>query len=131
VRQLNDEFSKARELMTQRYSTLEMRYAELQSAYDSRPSRPEDLEQMRYLQQQLEEREAQLQKAYEDMKKYKLDLINKEDTYNKVFSRTPNVGVLNPIKVCDIPIITKLPHNAYSPSNQHNHHQHSRQREVL
>ena len=31
------------------------------------------------------------------MKFYKLELINREDSYNKMFGSTPNVGVLNPL----------------------------------
>ncbi len=38
-----------------------------------------------------------LKKAAEDMKFYKLELINREDSYNKMFGSNPNVGVLNPL----------------------------------
>ncbi len=38
-----------------------------------------------------------LKKAAEDMKFYKLELINREDSYNKMFGTNPNVGVLNPL----------------------------------
>jgi hypothetical protein len=31
------------------------------------------------------------------MKFYKLELINREDNYNKVFGNNPNIGVLNPL----------------------------------
>lgn len=31
------------------------------------------------------------------MKFYKLELINREENYNKMFGSMPNVGVLNPI----------------------------------
>ena len=31
------------------------------------------------------------------MKFYKLELVNREESFNKVFSRQPNVGVLNPL----------------------------------
>ena len=31
------------------------------------------------------------------MKFYKLELINREDSYNKMFGTNPNVGVLNPL----------------------------------
>lgn len=31
------------------------------------------------------------------MKFYKLELINREDSYNKMFGSNPNVGVLNPL----------------------------------
>ena len=31
------------------------------------------------------------------MKFYKLELINREENFNKMFGTTPNVGVLNPL----------------------------------
>lgn len=31
------------------------------------------------------------------MKFYKLELINREDSYNKMFGTNPNVGVINPL----------------------------------
>jgi hypothetical protein len=37
-----------------------------------------------------------LKKAAEDMKFYKLELVNREDNYNKMFGSTPMVGVMNP-----------------------------------
>lgn len=37
-----------------------------------------------------------LKKAAEDMKFYKLELINREESYNKMFGTNPNVGVLDP-----------------------------------
>jgi hypothetical protein len=40
-----------------------------------------------------------LKKAAEDMKFYKLELINREQSYNQMFGTNPNVGVLNPVGV--------------------------------
>jgi hypothetical protein len=37
-----------------------------------------------------------LKKAAEDMKFYKLELINREESYNKMFGKSPNVGFLDP-----------------------------------
>ena len=31
------------------------------------------------------------------MKFYKLELINREESYNNMFGRNPNVGVMNPL----------------------------------
>lgn len=39
-----------------------------------------------------------LKKAAEDMKFYKLELINREASYNQMFGTNPNVGVINPLK---------------------------------
>ena len=38
-----------------------------------------------------------LKKAAEDMKFYKLELINREDNFNKMFGTNPMVGVMDPL----------------------------------
>ncbi|MEE4247688.1 MAG: hypothetical protein V2I33_19975 [Kangiellaceae bacterium] len=83
--------------MEERYNDLQSRFDELRELYDARPSRDEDLKLIRHLQAQVGEKDEALKKAYEDMKFYKLELINREDNYNKVFGANPNVGVLNPL----------------------------------
>ena len=49
------------------------------------------------LQQEVQVKDEALKKAYEDMKFYKLELLNREENYNKMFGASPTVGVLNPI----------------------------------
>lgn len=75
---------------------LQQSVRELQELYDSRPSREEDLERLAALEAELREKEAAFKKMYEEMQFYKLELVNRENNYNKVFGSTPNVGVLNP-----------------------------------
>ena len=41
-------------------------------------------------------READLKKAAEDMKFYKLELINRENTFNNMFGSNPSIGLVNP-----------------------------------
>lgn len=65
--------------------------------YEGRPSRPEDTELIKTLQEQILAKEADLKKAAEDMKFYKLELINREHSYNNMFGNNPNVGVINPM----------------------------------
>ena len=36
------------------------------------------------------------------MKFYKLELINREQSYNQMFGTTPNVGVLNPVSAAKV-----------------------------
>jgi hypothetical protein len=38
-----------------------------------------------------------LKKAAEDMKFYKMELENREKSYNVMFGSNPNVGVFNPV----------------------------------
>jgi len=37
-----------------------------------------------------------IKKAAEDMRFYKLELINREQSYNAMFGAQPNVGLMNP-----------------------------------
>ena len=69
----------------------------MQGLYEGRPSRPEDLELIRQLQEEVVQKDNLLKKAAEDMKFYKLELVNREDSYNKMFGTNPNVGVINPL----------------------------------
>ena len=84
-------------MMEDRYKQLQKRYEDLQDMYDNRPSRDEDVALIKHLQGEVEVKDEALKKAYEDMKFYKLELINREENYNKVFGASPNVGILNPI----------------------------------
>jgi hypothetical protein len=42
-------------------------------------------------------KEAAIKKAAEDMRFYKLELINREQSYNAMFGAQPMVGLMNPI----------------------------------
>ena len=52
---------------------------------------------IKQLQEEIIQKDNLLKKAAEDMKFYKLELINREQSYNQMFGTTPNVGVLNPV----------------------------------
>ena len=52
---------------------------------------------IRQLQEEIIQKDNALKKAAEDMKFYKLELINREDNFNKMFGTNPNVGVINPL----------------------------------
>jgi len=41
-------------------------------------------------------REEELNKAKEKLKFYQLELVNRENNFNKIFNANPNVGVLDP-----------------------------------
>ena len=45
---------------------------------------------------ELEQKEQELIKAAEMMKFYKLELVNRENNFNKVFNAQPNIGLMNP-----------------------------------
>ena len=71
--------------MDQKYRQLNDRFAEITELYDSRTARPEDLELIQNLEEQVIQKEAAIKKAAEDMRFYKLELINREQSYNAMF----------------------------------------------
>ncbi|KPI90721.1 hypothetical protein ABL78_0157 [Leptomonas seymouri] len=71
---------------------LQQELVELQHKYDFRESRAEDVELINRLLVDNKDKEMELAKAYADMRLYKLELINREENYNKVFRRNPVVA---------------------------------------
>jgi hypothetical protein len=71
--------------MENKYNQLNERYIEITDLYDGRPARPEDLELIQSLQEEVLTKEAAIKKAAEDMRFYKLELINREQSYNAMF----------------------------------------------
>lgn len=69
---------------------------ELSDLYEGRPARPEDLELVQQLQEAIVQNEAAIKKAAEDMRFYKLELINREQSYNAMFGANPQVGLIMP-----------------------------------
>lgn len=96
MREMQNEFQEASELMDKKHHQLQTAFEELQELYDNRPSRPEDLELVKQLQEEIVTKDNLLKKAAEDMKFYKLELINREESYNKMFGKSPNVGFMDP-----------------------------------
>ena len=80
----------------------------MQGIYEGRPSRPEDTQLIQKLQEEVLEKEGDLKKAAEDMKFYKLELINREHTFNNMFGNNPNVGLMNPMQAAS-KVATKMP----------------------
>jgi len=39
-----------------------------------------------------------LKKAWQELKFFKLELINRENNYNKMFNANPNIGILDPFE---------------------------------
>lgn len=95
--ELKEQFERARHLQDMQIQMLQQRCQELQDLYDSRPSREEDLERIAQLENELDERTAQVKKLMDDMQFYKLELTNRENNYNKVFGAAPNIGIMNPV----------------------------------
>merc|ERR1719482_2167335 len=91
------QFAESQRLLEQQIAVLEDQYAELQALYENRPSRDEDLERIAALTQEVQEKTAQLTQLAAQLQTYKLELVNREQNYNKVFGANPNVGVMDPL----------------------------------
>lgn len=97
VEKMKLEFDEIRRIHDQEKENLEIKYNELNQLFEQRPSRPEDLELIQQLQQDNVIKEEELRKAVENLKFFKLELLNREDNFNRLFNANPNVGVLNPL----------------------------------
>ncbi|XP_075718525.1 protein FAM184A isoform X3 [Rhinoderma darwinii] len=75
----------------------QIRLTEMEGKYQNRESRPEDLQIISELKDMVAERDQLIKKLIEDKKFYQLELVNRETNFNKVFSASPNVGVINPL----------------------------------
>ncbi|XP_041418185.1 family with sequence similarity 184 member A L homeolog isoform X3 [Xenopus laevis] len=75
----------------------QIRLTEMEEKYQNRESRPEDLQIISELKDMVTERDQLIKKLIDDKKFYQLELVNRETNFNKVFSASPNVGVINPL----------------------------------
>jgi predicted nucleic acid-binding Zn-ribbon protein len=67
----------------------------------NRESRREDLEKIRQLQEDMVAKDLLVQQTKEEMLYFKREMLNREESYNTKFNRTPNVGVMNVLKTKD------------------------------
>lgn len=79
----------------------------MQDLYEIRPSRPEDLEMISDLEEQIVVKDAFIKKQEDDMKFYKLELINREQSYNQMFGTAPKIGMLDVVPQIGKPNIVK------------------------
>ncbi|KAF4650107.1 hypothetical protein FOZ61_000664 [Perkinsus olseni] len=96
---------------------LNSRVEELIRMYDNRPSREEDVVRIDHLTGELKRLNHSYEELAERMKVYKLELINREQNYNKVFGANPTIGVYNPLKE---PLATPLGGRAAEKQQQQN-----------
>ncbi|KAJ7390367.1 hypothetical protein OS493_025618 [Desmophyllum pertusum] len=92
------EFNRAKELLSDKISALQLMLEEAEDKYRSRQSRPEDLEIIEQLKRALVERELDMKKLVDEKRYFQLELLNRETNFNKVFKTTPSIGVINPLQ---------------------------------
>ncbi|KAL8578500.1 hypothetical protein ACOMHN_028772 [Nucella lapillus] len=93
------QFNSAQEMLKDKISQLQILLAEAEDRYSQRDSRPEDLELIQQLRQDLQEKEMRVKQLIDEKRFYQLELVNRETNFNKVFNTAPSVGVLNPLNV--------------------------------
>lgn len=76
--------------------SLEKKYENLLKLYNNRPSRNEDLKKIRKLHEELIYKENALRQSIEDTKLLRLELVNREETYNKYFRQSKHASGLQP-----------------------------------
>ncbi len=94
---LQEELEAAREEMMARYEGVIDGLEAEKRQWGDRASRPEDLEAIDQLRAAASEREIIMAKMKKELDFFRRELLNREEMYNKTFSRQANVGVLDPL----------------------------------
>jgi len=98
VQNLEDKMAIERIDFEERSGQLNQVVLDWEYKYEHRESRPEDVEFISELKYKVQKTENKLHKTLDEMKFFKNELVNREDSYNKMFSASPNVGVMQVIK---------------------------------
>eukprot|EP00792_Barthelona_sp_PAP020_P005921 TRINITY_DN2850_c0_g2_i1.p1 TRINITY_DN2850_c0_g2~~TRINITY_DN2850_c0_g2_i1.p1 ORF type:complete len:1099 (-),score=379.81 TRINITY_DN2850_c0_g2_i1:860-4156(-) len=99
LNELNNQFVEASNQMEERCRQFEEITEEWKTKYLQRSSKPEDLQTISELKKLLEATEKELVQTREDMKYFQLELINRDESYTKIFGRQPNAGIVDPVAV--------------------------------
>eukprot|EP01063_Lacrimia_lanifica_P014880 TRINITY_DN2145_c0_g1_i1.p1 TRINITY_DN2145_c0_g1~~TRINITY_DN2145_c0_g1_i1.p1 ORF type:complete len:1083 (+),score=558.65 TRINITY_DN2145_c0_g1_i1:136-3384(+) len=92
IQKLSEEFGLVQRAMKERNQQLETAVAELEYKYANRESRDEDVDRINKLMAAVAAKDEALVKAFNELRWYKLELVNREENYNKVFGRQPTVA---------------------------------------
>lgn len=79
----------------QQFEKQQLKYSRLKKRFDNREPRQQDLAKIDQLEQIIKKQQISVNQANKDMKRFKMELLNREENYNKVFGRSPTVGVMN------------------------------------
>nr|CCA21745.1 conserved hypothetical protein [Albugo laibachii Nc14] len=95
---LNDHFEGTITFMEGKMQELQIQLEEWKAKYINRDSRPEDLERIALLEDSIRHKNMLIRKTLDEMAYFKREMMNREEMYNKTFSKTPNVGLLQVLK---------------------------------
>jgi len=107
IKLLKDDFAEERHELEEQKREILKDLAALEERYMNRDSRPEDIERISQLEREAIEKDQLVEKTKEEMLYFKREMLNREDSYNKKFNSTPNVGVMQVIKSKDDPKSSK------------------------
>ena len=83
---------QAQQLLTERNTQLQEQLEEITHKFINRASRDEDLSRIQELENEIVQWGNKVKKLEEEMKFYKLELINREDNFNNKFGGGPQIG---------------------------------------
>ena len=69
-------------------------YLKMKRKYESREPRKEDIAKIDMLEEKIKKQQLEVEKSQKDLKRFQLELLNREENYNKVFGRSPTVGLM-------------------------------------
>jgi len=98
IHRLQTQFDEVQRMQQEQAALLQSRLDDLQARFDNRPSRPDDLQRISKLTELAKMKDAEVRRVREEMQYFKLELVNRENNFNKVFARSPNVGLMNPLQ---------------------------------
>lgn len=98
---LKQEHMEVRGQYEERIAEMRSEYSALEVRWRNRESRPEDIARIEQLMREMVEKDELVLRTREEMMYFKREMLNREENYNQKFGRSPNVGVLNPIKTKD------------------------------
>lgn len=103
LRSAMKEWKEKQAFLQDQLSACKIKLQEAEELYNNRPSRDEvqhiHVQHIHDLQETVLQQDVYCQKLQEEKKKYKLELVNREENFNKMFNSSPNVGFLNPIEL--------------------------------
>ena len=75
------------------------RYNQLIEKFENRPARPEDVAEISALTQLTAEQKMKMEKMNMQLQQFRMELLNREENYNRVFNASPNIGIVNPLNL--------------------------------
>lgn len=94
---LVQEFKHAQEILKEKIYETEESLRQMHEKYLNRESRDEDLELIETLKKNVEDREQLLQRLEDEKKYFQMELVNRDNNFNRVFNNNVNVGCINPL----------------------------------